>query len=117
MVDKKLLLKQCLFLLLGVSVILPSLICPWVIYSLVYYPVIQLYQYCSDDGGYNEVEIPVKGRGYSHILHTFQQYQQSHPQAILMIKDDRQWGNIFAYWDNITHPRWQLPKGCQSRQP
>jgi hypothetical protein len=84
------------------------------IYTGVFWQL-PVYHYTSSDGGFNEIEVPWKGRDFNVVEQSFQEYKESgHDNVILIRTTPKPWASPNLWWDNLSHPRWRLP--FQSRR-
>jgi hypothetical protein len=84
----------------------------WVGYSAFHLPFIAVYHYESSDGGFEDEEVPAKGRQLSSIETYFVQYRakKGDPTLKLYRLDDRDWTNLLRYPDYLWNRRWKLPR-------
>lgn len=69
-----------------------------------------VYHYTSSDGGFQEIEVPWKGRRFDLVLQQFEKYRNAGPSdAVLMRTFERRWSSPNLWPDNLTHERWRLP--------
>lgn len=72
--------------------------------------MLPVYHYTSSDGGFDEIEVPWKGRRFDVVTNAFRTYQlDGHPDAVLMRTFERRWAHPNLWLDNLTHERWRLP--------
>lgn len=94
--------------------ILVALICIGAVSLFVYSKcmwILPVYEYMSDDLGFNDVEVEWKGRGYDVVIRSFEEYKmKGHPSARLHIVSTKEWSYPSLWFENFTHPRWSLPQ-------
>jgi hypothetical protein len=78
-----------------------------------------IYRYESSDRGMAELEIPWKGRDLDVVKAQFEDYRTAigDPTVTLCRTSKRTWTAPNLWWDNITHPRWDLPYIAPSATP
>lgn len=80
-------------------------------YYIAFYPIIYGYRYTSSDGGFSEFECPPKGQTYQLVLDRFDEYAASNGRddVRLCIASKKRWYHPVFWYENLTHPRWDLP--------
>jgi hypothetical protein len=74
-------------------------------------PIIHVYHYTNDDGSFDEIEVPEKGRDIEMVRNLFEEHchKAGKTNDTLYRTSSR---NLFKFWrwvDYLLHPRWDLP--------
>lgn len=83
----------------------------WIALSLMTAAGIRTFGYESSDGHFTETEVPSKGRTFDSMLARFEAHKEFYgrPSLQLFRTTKRSNWNLFHWWDNFTHPRWDIP--------
>jgi hypothetical protein len=78
-----------------------------------------IYHYESSDRGMAALEIPGKGLHFNHAQAQLDEYKAAtgNSTATLCRTDTRNWSDPLLWWQNLTHPRWDLPYIPPSEDP
>lgn len=78
-----------------------------------------VYHYESSDRGWDEIEVPWKGRHLETVEALFEGYraERGDPDLVLCRTSRRSWWSPNLWWDNLTHRRWALPYIEPSPEP
>lgn len=78
-----------------------------------------IYHYESSDRGMAALEIPGKGLHFNHVQANFDEYKAAtgNSTATLCRTGKRNWTDPLLWWQNLTHPRWDLPYIPPSEDP
>lgn len=74
-------------------------------------PIVHVYQYESSDAGFQEIEVPEKGRNFALMMRKFEEYkstQKSDREIVLYRNVARNPILFYEWYDFVTHKRWQL---------
>jgi len=69
-------------------------------------PIIHVYRYESSDGGFDDIEVPEKGRNLNAVEELFARYKNDNPKAILYRTSHRQPWKFWCWFDYLSNPRW-----------
>jgi hypothetical protein len=74
-------------------------------------PFIHVYGYVSSDGGFDDIEVPEKGRTLTMVEGYFDDYkrQVGKPDLRLYRTTPRDWWRFWSWFDYATDPRWAYP--------
>ena len=73
--------------------------------------ILPVYEYMTDDFGFNDVEVEWKGRDYDLVIRGFEEYKMNgHQSAKLHLVSNKEWAYPSLWLENFTHPRWRLPR-------
>ena len=75
-------------------------------------PTIHSYTYVSSDGGFEELEVPEKGRPLEMVEKHFEEYKaaKADPEIVLLRTRRREWWQYWEWYDYVTHRRWEYPR-------
>ncbi|MCL4691019.1 MAG: hypothetical protein KJ060_00690 [Candidatus Hydrogenedentes bacterium] len=78
-----------------------------------------VYHYESSDRGMAALEVPWKGLHFDNVQPRFDEYKAAtgNSTATLCRTDTRNWTDPHLWWENLTHPRWDLPYIPPSENP
>ncbi len=83
----------------------------WLGYSILTFPIINVYHYESACGQWEDIEVPAKGRTLRGLRLRFKKHKRGCNRAphVLRRTTARDWSNCFNWSDNIHHERWSIP--------
>lgn len=83
----------------------------WLIYSVATLPIIAVYNFESSDGGFDDVEVPAKGRTLDQVERDFRDYKAKtgDEDVRLYRTSERDWTNFLLVFDNLLNRRWDYP--------
>lgn len=72
---------------------------------------IHAHRYDSSDGGFEDVEIPEKGRSFAIVQSSFRRYveESKQPDIQLFRTFPKERWRFWNWRDHASHPRWRLP--------
>ena len=82
----------------------------FVVFHLVMIPVIHTYEYVSSDGGFEDSEVPEKGRTLEMVEANFADYEGEEDDGLVLCRTtNRDWWAYWEWYDYMTHRRWDYP--------